>query len=93
MKSVHQTGGTPERIMDAGNARVITAYEKRIEELEREKLILREKAAQTGKPQYTYEKLFELSLKFLSSPCKIWESGRFELQRMVLKLAFSEHLA
>ena len=82
-----------ERIMDATNERVVLAYEKRIEELERDKLVFREKAAQTGKPQYTYDKLFELSLKFLSSPCKLWDSGRFELQRLVLKLAFSEHLA
>ena len=31
-------------------------------------------------------------VKFLSSPQKLWESGRFSLQRTVLKLAFSERL-
>ena len=82
-----------ERVIDASNPRVIAAYEKRIEDLEREKLVLREKALQTGKPRKTFDELFELSIKFLSSPCKIWKSGQFDMQRLVLKLVFSEHLA
>ena len=37
--------------------------------------------------------MIELALKFLSNPCKLWESGNLTLQKMVLRLAFAEHLA
>ncbi|WP_216825748.1 recombinase family protein [Ruegeria sp. EL01] len=82
-----------ERIMDASNARVITAYEKRIEELETHKLILAEQRSGMTKQRYTFEQLFELSMKFLSSPFILWASGSFSLQRTVLKLAFVDHLS
>ncbi len=87
-----QIGQLVERIVEANNRRVIEAYEKKIEELEREKLLLREKADEISTPRFTFDELFEHSLKFLSNPCRIWDSGRFELQRMVLKLVFLDHL-
>lgn len=79
-----------ERAMHATNLRVISAYEKNIETLENEKLVLLEKMQNQGKSRYTFLQLFELSMKFLTSPCKIWVSGRLELQRLVLKLVFME---
>ncbi len=82
-----------ERIMDASNARVVSAYEKRIEELEQHKLALAEKRSGIAKPRYTFEKLFELSMKFLASPCILWDSCIFTLQRTVLKLTFLDHLS
>ena len=82
-----------DRIVDASNPRVVAACEKRIANLERERLILAEKALEAGKPSRSFDELFELSIRFLSSPFRIWASGRFELQRTVLKLVFSEHLA
>ncbi|GAB5471293.1 MAG: hypothetical protein Kilf2KO_43230 [Rhodospirillales bacterium] len=82
-----------ERIVDATNPRVIAAFEKRIDEMERQKLVLQEKMLQIGKPRRTFDEMFELSMRFLSNPCKIWNSGRIEAQRLVLKLVFLEHLA
>ena len=79
-------------VMDASNARVIAAYEKRIEELEISKLTLAEKQAGMAKPLYTFEQLFELSMRFLSSPCKLWVCGCFAMQRTGLKPAFAERL-
>jgi len=79
-----------ERAMHASNPRVISAYENNIDSLEKEKLVLVEKMQNQGKSPYTFSQLFELSMKFLSNPCKIWTSGRFELQRLVLKLVFLE---
>lgn len=38
------------------------------------------------------ENVIKLSLKYLSAPNKLWESGRLDLQRLVLKLTFSGHL-
>lgn len=81
-----------DRIVDATNPRVVSAIEKRIDEMERQQVILREKAANSQKPRYSFDELFELSIRFLSSPCFIWNSGRPDLQRLVLKLVFSEHL-
>ena len=80
------------RTLDSSNARVIAAYEKRIDELERKKLVLAENAAKMAQPRANLNEMIEPSLVFLANPHKIWASGRFELKRMVLKLTFSEPL-
>ncbi|MEZ5814412.1 MAG: hypothetical protein R3E13_06800 [Alphaproteobacteria bacterium] len=77
-----------DKLVDATNPRVVSAFEKRIDELETRQLVLREKAAQNGQPLAPFEKMFELSMRFLANPYKIWTSGRFDLQRIVLRLAF-----
>lgn len=81
-----------EKAVDAGNSRVLSAYEKRIADLETQKLLVNEKSRNLGTKRYDFDEVFELCARFLSSPCKIWDSGRFEPQRMVLRLGFSEHL-
>ena len=81
-----------DKIVDANNPRVVSAFEKRIDELETHQLVLREKASKNGQPLAPFEKMFELSMRFLSNPHKIWSSGRFDLQRIVLRLAFCDHL-
>lgn len=45
-------------------------------------------AEKASKPK-RYEDYLELSLKLLSSPWKIWESGDASLRRIVLRLGFS----
>ena len=64
-----------ERILVAEHETVIAAYEKRIGEREREKLLLEEQLAKTVPPQGRFEDQFELALAFLANPCKLWESG------------------
>ena len=81
-----------KRVVHASNPRVIEAYETRIEELERQKLIAQEKALSKPKTRRTFDQVFEHGLRFLANPCKIWETGRFDLQRLVLKLAFPGHI-
>ncbi|MCA8883146.1 MAG: recombinase family protein [Rhodobacteraceae bacterium] len=80
------------RLMESDTSTVVKAYEKKIAELEQQKLLLAEKAEQTGKPRAAFEQLFELAIKFPASLWKVWESGRFDLQRLVLRLAFAERL-
>jgi hypothetical protein len=80
------------RLMEADTSTVIKAYEKKIGELEQQKLLLAEKAEATGKPRAAFEQLFELAIKFPANLWKVWESGRFDLQRLVLRLAFAERL-
>ena len=81
-----------DRVMDSSSATVITAYEKRITLLEREKMILTEKAKNSVLSKRPFDEMFELAMNFLSSPCKLWASDRLEDKRTVLKLAFLERL-
>ncbi len=82
-----------DRVVDASSPRVISAYEAKIDALEKEKLLLGEKLNQFGAPQRSFEDMFELACQFLASPWKIWESGNLTLRRTALKLTFEERLA
>ena len=81
-----------DRIVDASNDSVISAYEKRIGKLEREKVLMEEKSVTAGKPRMTLEESFEHALQFLSNPLKIWTNTDLALKKTVLRLAFSEPL-
>ncbi len=82
-----------DRIVDTFSPSVIAAYEGRIAKLERERLVLEEKQLRIGKPRGAFDEVFERALRFLANPCKIWESGDFKQRKMVLQMAFNEHLA
>jgi len=75
------------------NDTVITAYKTKTAELEKTKLLLMEKATNSTKPRATFDSMFEHAVIFPSRPCNIWNSGKIELQRLVLRLAFSERIA
>ncbi|WP_417449542.1 recombinase family protein [Kordiimonas sp.] len=82
-----------DRLVDASTPSVIAAYENRIDKLEREKLILEERAEKSHKPQRGFDEMFELAMQFLSNPCRIWENGNLPEKHMVLKMAFLERIA
>ncbi len=79
-----------ERILDTNSVTVIAAYEKKITELERTKLLTTEKLTNSGENKHTFDEMFELALGFLSNPWKLWESGNMNLGKIVLRLAFLE---
>ena len=81
-----------DRIVDADNPSVIGAYERRIGELEREKLILGENVAKCGAPVRGYDEVFQTSMAFLANPWNLWETGRLEDRRAMLKLVFAGNL-
>ena len=81
-----------ERIVEASSPSVIRAFEEKVERLENEHLVLIERSQSGQRSGYTFDELFEHSLDFLASPWNIWQSGRFDLQRLVLRLAFCDHL-
>ncbi len=81
-----------DRFVDTTTPRLIAAIENRIEEHERVKLAAEQKLAEGAKPLMPIESVIKLSLKYLSAPSKLWESGRLDLQRLVLKLTFAGHL-
>lgn len=60
--------------------------------LERKKLLAEEKLETSGKPIKSFRELFELAMRFLSNPYKIWENGNFTMRRMVLRMAFVERI-
>ena len=82
-----------DRLVDASSELTAKAYERKIERLEKERLLARDKLANGLAPTVPQGQMIELALKFLSNPCKLWESGNLNLQKMVLRLAFAEHLA
>lgn len=88
-----QIEGLLDRIVEASNPSVINAYEQRIAKLEREKLVAAERSETLGKPLRPFGEMFELSLRFLSNPCKIWDSERLEDKRTVLQLTFLDGLS
>ena len=87
-----QIGALVERIIETDNQVVARAYEDKIDQLEKKRRLAVERSSTKPQKRDTFSDLFELSFQFLSSPCKIWESGRFDLQRLVLKLVFLEHI-
>ncbi len=88
-----QIGVMLDRIVDTSSDAVVAACEKRIVQLERSKLVLAEKRENIGRPQRPFEEMFELAFSFLANPSKLWRSGKFELQKLVLRLTFADHLA
>ncbi len=84
--------GLLDRIVDSNNQMTISAYEKKINQLENQKLLKVENLQNKGKLRASYDQIIELSLKFLSNPYKIWETGNIHLQKMVLRLAFTGHM-
>ena len=81
-----------DRILDASSPSVVSAYEGRITKLEREKILLNEKAERIVPPKGRFEEFIELSLEFLARPWNIYENGSLALKQTVLRLAFSEPL-
>ncbi len=81
-----------ERLVEADNVTVITAYENKLRTLEEEKLFLDEKLAQSGRPLQSFKETFRTAFAFLSNPQILWHSDRLDHKRTVLKLVFGEKL-
>ena len=85
-----------ERLIDlvvsAPSKEIAKAYERRVGELEKQKLLLIEKQGELGRKQESFDDLFEHAIRFLSKPYDIWVSGNLALRKLVLRLTFAEHL-
>ena len=81
-----------ERIVESDSPAVIDAYERKVEELQREKLVLAEKTTRCGTVAKDYDETFQTAFSFLSNPWNLWENGTFEDRRIVLKLTLASHL-
>jgi site-specific DNA recombinase len=74
------------------NKTVLGAFERKIEELERQKLVLAEKTARCGTSAKGFDETFRTAFDFISSPWNLWENGTLEDKRIVLKLTLASHI-
>lgn len=79
-------------MVEANNASVVSAYEDKIDKLERDKFVLQEKIDKAVPDKGRLEDCIELSLRFLASPWNIYKNGDFAMRQTVLRLAFAEPL-
>jgi len=80
-----------KRIVETENLSVVSAYENKITNLEKNKLVMQEKLNKKGKPKHCFEEVFELAMKFLSNPHRIWGSGHIHLRKMAFKERLGYH--
>jgi site-specific DNA recombinase len=76
------------RLVQTENLRTVSAYERRIAQLEDEKTLVEEEISNIGTPTRGFDEMFEHAMRFLSSPYVAWKNGSFEVKRTVLKLVF-----
>lgn len=81
-----------DRIVEATSPTVVSAYEARIERLERDKIVLSERVENVVPPEGRLEGCIEHALRFLSSPWKFYKNGDYVMRQTVLRLAFLEPL-
>ena len=81
-----------DRLMKASGASVITAYERRVRELESHKAVISDRIAACGEPQASFEETYRTAVSFLRNPWKLWHSERIEDRRALLRLVFAERL-
>lgn len=81
-----------DRIVDAGSDALISAYEKRLSDLEKDRLLIAERISSCGREMRDFDETLRTALTFLGNPHKIWRSEHFEDKRAVLKLTFADRL-
>ncbi|HBR68774.1 MAG TPA: recombinase [Rhodospirillaceae bacterium] len=81
-----------QRLIETDNAAAIQKYEDELARLEAEKVLVREKIKQCGRPLEPFEDCFRTAMTFLANPCYLWSSDRLEDKRMVLRLVFADKL-
>lgn len=92
VKVERQVAQLLDRILDASVPTVIRAYEAKVRELEEQKLLIEERMAGESHPAASFNDGLRTALGFLASPWNLWNTGRLEDRRAVLKLAFAGQL-
>ena len=81
-----------QRLVETENPTAIQKYEDEIARIEEQKVLLREKIAQCGRPSEPFEECFRTAMSFLANPCYLWSSDSLEDKRMVLRMVFGSKL-
>jgi site-specific DNA recombinase len=82
-----------ERLLASQSPTLMTAFENQIHKLEEQKARMSAQISKCARPLPSFDDTFQTAMIFLANPCNLWDSGRLEDKRMVLKLAFSTTLA
>ncbi len=78
-----------DRIMEGKSEILVASYERRVEKLEREKLLLNEKLGANAKPRQKPSQEFEPALGFLKNPMNLWRSDDLARKQAVMKMLFA----
>ncbi len=81
------------RIVESTSTATVAAYERKIEQLEKERLLLAEKLEKQTHPKATSEQMLELCLTFLASPRKNMGFRRSNLEENSAEIGVCEPLA
>ncbi len=76
------------RLVETDSRSLIDAYETQLHKLQDQKHLLTEKAASSGRPKKSFEESFRTSFGFIANPRILWDSGRIEHRRTMLRLLF-----
>ena len=87
-----QIEGLLDRIVEATNASVVSAYETRTDKLERDRIVLQEKIENAVPEKGRLEDCMELAMRFLLSSWNIYKNSDYALRQTVLRLAFAKPL-
>ncbi len=92
-KAKKQADKLLDLIVSTDSPRLVSTFETRLNALESEKCLLQEKLATVGQSARPFDELLEHSLSFLANPWKLWDKGRFDARRTILKLVLTEPLS
>jgi site-specific DNA recombinase len=81
-----------ERIVETTVPAVMRALEEKVQRLESDKLLLREKIETAATPRGDFDRRVRTGLAFVASPWNLWSTGQIEDRRAVLKLTFAHRL-
>jgi site-specific DNA recombinase len=77
-----------DRIVGGKSESPVASYERRVEKLSREKLLLAEKLSATANETRIPSQEFEPALRFLENPMNLWSSDKPAHKQAVMKMLF-----
>ena len=77
-----------DRIVEGQSESLIASYERRVEKLSREKLLLAEQLSATANETRIPSQEFEPALRFLENPMNLWRSDKPAHKQAVVKMLF-----
>lgn len=91
-KANKQIAQLVDRIVDTESLTLVSAYEKRIKELEIYRAETEEKVANCGRPLSSFDSMYRTAMGFLENPYKLWENNNLATKRAVIKLTFASDI-
>ncbi len=87
-----ETTRITQRLVKASKDSVIAAYEAEIDRLHLRKTELVERSRTKRDDAPSFERAYRTGLSFLGNPWKLWSSDRLSDRRLLLRLAFANHI-